>query len=57
MDERKSKTINLRYSDLKMQDYLLLNNMNKKEEIILFKFRTKMAPFSENFKAGGKLQL
>ena len=53
MDERKSKTINIRYSDLKMQDYLLLNNMNKKEAIILFKFRTKMAPFSENFKAGG----
>ena len=36
-----------------MQDYLLLNNMNKKEAIILFKFKTKMAPFSENFKAGG----
>ena len=51
LQERKSKTINLKYSHLKMQDYLLLKNMNKKETIILFKFRTRMAPFRENFKA------
>ena len=35
-----------------MQEYLLLNNMNKNEAIILFKFRTRMAPFGENYKAG-----
>ena len=52
MQERKSKTINLKYSHLKMQEYLLLNNMNKNEAIILFKFRTRMAPFGENYKAG-----
>ena len=52
MKERKSKTINLKYPELKMQEYLLLNNMTKKEAIILFKFRTRMSPFSENFKAG-----
>ena len=51
MQERKSKTINLKYSNLKMQEYLLLNNMNKNEAIILFKFRTRMAPFGENYKA------
>ena len=35
-----------------MQDYLLLENMTKNEEIALFKFRTRMAPFAENFRAG-----
>ena len=52
MKERKSKTMNLKYPELKMQEYLLLNNMTKKEAIILFKFRTRMSPFGENFKAG-----
>ena len=35
-----------------MQEYLELKNMNKQEAIILFKFRIRMTPFGENFKAG-----
>ena len=52
MQERKSKTRNLTYTHLEMQNYLYLESMSKKEAVILFKFRTKMAPFGENFKAG-----
>ena len=52
MEARKSKTINLNYSRLKMQDYLELKTMNRKEAIVLFKFRTRMSPFAENFKSG-----
>ena len=40
LQERKSKTINLKYSHLKMQDYLLLKNMNKKERIQKIAFHT-----------------
>ena len=49
MQERKSKTINLTYTHLEMQPYLHLENMSKNEAVILFKFRTRMAPFGENF--------
>ena len=35
-----------------MQNYLHLESMSQKEAVILFKFRKKMAPFGENFKAG-----
>ena len=52
MQERGSKTANLKYSHLRMQDYLLLENMSKNQAIALFKFRTRMAPFAENFRAG-----
>ena len=52
MQERKSKTRNLMYTHLEMQHYLHLEKMSKNEAIILFKFRTRMAPFGENFKAG-----
>ena len=52
MESRKSKTINLNYSQLKMQEYLELKKMTRKEAIVLFKFRTRMSPFAENFKSG-----
>ena len=52
MQERGSKTVNLNYTQLNMQDYLLLETMTKNEAIALFKFRTRMAPFAENFRAG-----
>ena len=35
-----------------MQEYLELKTMTKNEAIILFKFRTRMAPFGENFRKG-----
>ena len=50
----KSKMKNLTYSDLKMQDYLLLNTINISQAKALFKFRLRMAPFGENFRGGQK---
>ena len=35
-----------------MQKYLELETFNKKQAIALFKFRTRMAPFGENFRSG-----
>ena len=52
MEARMSKTENLKYHDLSMQKYLELKTMSKKEAIILYKFRTRMAPFGENFRSG-----
>ena len=53
----KSKMKNLTYSDLKMQDYLLLNTINISQAKALFKFRLRMAPFGENFRGGQKTNL
>ena len=51
----KSKMKNVTYSDLKIQDYLLLNTINISEAKAMFKFRLRMAPFGENFKGDKKL--
>ena len=48
----KSKMKNLEYSELRMQEYLELRTMNKRQAFILFKFRVRMTPFGENFWAG-----
>ena len=50
--ESKSKMKNLLYSEFKLQDYLLLKNMNTCQAKALFKFRVRMAPFGQNFKGG-----
>ena len=42
-----SKMKNLHYEDLKPQDYL--RNLDIKEAKNIFKFRVKMAKFSENY--------
>ena len=54
MDEKssKSKMKNLYYTELKMQDYLKLTTMTKSQAIVVFKFRLRMSPFGENFRAG-----
>ena len=52
MAARKSKTKTLNYQSLKMQQYLQLKTLTKREAIVLFKFRTRMAPFGENFRSG-----
>ena len=44
----------LTYTELKMQEYLLLKKMNTSEAKSLFKFRLRMAPFGENFRGGQK---
>ena len=48
---------NLTYTELKIQDYLLLKKMNTSEAKSLFKFRLRMAPFGENFRGGQKVVL
>ena len=48
----KSKMKNLVYTELKIQDYLLLKDMNASQAKALFKFRVRMAPFGENFRGG-----
>lgn len=52
VNKKKSKMVNLEYSELTMQNYLELKTMNRRQAIILFKFRVRMTPFKENFKAG-----
>ena len=44
--------VNLEYSELTIQSYLELKTMYRMQAIILFKFRVRMTPFKENFKAG-----
>ena len=51
----KSKMKNLMYTELKMQDYLLLKNMNASQAKAMFKFRVRMAPFGENFRGNSHL--
>ena len=48
----KSKMKDLFYNELKLQDYLLLKEMNASQAKALFKFRVRMAPFGQNFKGG-----
>ena len=48
----KSKMKDLFYNELKIQDYLLLKEMNASQAKALFKFRVRMAPFGQNFKGG-----
>ena len=43
---------NIKYYELKMQDYLQDENISVKQARILFKYRTRMARFWENYKAG-----
>ena len=44
---------NLFYSELEMQEYLVDKNMTTSQAKAVFKFKTRMANFSDNFKAGG----
>ena len=49
----KSKMKNLVYSELKIQDYLLLKEMNTSQAKALFKFRVRMAQFCQNYRGTG----
>ena len=48
--EKHSKMENLHYTELKLQNYLTDDDISVKEAKNLFKFRTRMARFKENFK-------
>ena len=47
-----SKMENLQYSELVIQNYFLHPGINIEEIRSIFKFRTRMAPFGENFRGG-----
>ena len=48
----KSKLKSLSYSELKMQDYLNLIDMDAQTAKSVVKWRLRMAPFGENFRNG-----
>ena len=50
--ETHKKMMNLSYLDLKMQEYLKDKSLSTLQAKLLFKFRTRMANFWENFKGG-----
>ena len=50
-----SKLEKLNYKELNQQEYL--NNLNVVQLKEIFRFRTRMAKFSENFKEGGQVKL
>ena len=53
---KNSKLKNLTYSDLKMQEYLELKSINKKQAIVLFKFRVRMSPLGKTTRLDNKQQ-
>ena len=48
--QKHSKMINLFYVELEIQEYLKEKSINTSQAKAVFKFRTRMANFSENFK-------
>ena len=50
--DKHSKMENLTYTKIKMKNYLKSSEINLNEAINIFKFRTRMADFGENFRAG-----
>ena len=49
---RHRKMDNLNYSEIKMQSYLISDKINPAQKRTIFKFRTRMEQFGENFSAG-----
>ena len=47
-----SKMKNISYDELKVQTYLLREDLRVEQKRALFRFRTRMADFGENFRAG-----
>ena len=50
-----SKIERLKYSELKIQNYLVDENLNPNEMKTVFRYRTRMEEFSENFRGGNDL--
>ena len=47
--ESKSKSENLKYNDLKLQEYLKFNQISKTRKMLLFKLRSRMVKVNHNF--------
>ena len=52
MKDGHSKMENIHYTEIKMQDYMKSENLKLNEALNIFKIRTRMAKFGENFRAG-----
>lgn len=52
MKDGHSKMKNVQYPEIKMQNYMKSYDIKTKEALNLFKFRTRMAEFGENYRAG-----
>ena len=50
--ENYKKLENLQYIELKIQEYLVNEEYTFEEKKVIFQFRTRMAQFEENFRAG-----
>ena len=57
MKDGHSKMSNLHYTEIKTQEYLQSPNIRMEEALNLFKFRTHMADFGENYRAGAEFVL
>ena len=50
MKDKHSKMNNLDYEGIKMQNYFSRNDLKNEQKQIIFKFRTRMANFGENYR-------
>ena len=50
--ESHSKMEKLEYKEIKIQNYLTREDINTKQKKIVFKYRTRMATFGENYRGG-----
>ena len=48
--ESHSKMTNLKYPEIVMQKYMLREDLKKEQKLLMFKYRTRMAKYGENFR-------
>ena len=56
MQESHSKMNNLKYEEIKIQNYFSRTDINNEQKQIIFQFRTRMSNFGENYR-GGRAQV
>ena len=54
---RKSKLKQLDYTDFEIQEYFKCMKTDTETKKVMFRFRTRMAKFGENYRAGGPMPL
>ena len=52
LKSKHTKMNSLEYAELKIQNYLQASWISKDQARLLFKFRTRMAPFGDNYRGG-----
>ena len=56
MQNSHSKMNNIKYENIKMQNYFSRTDLNKEQKQMIFQFRTRMSNFGENYR-GGRAQV